>query len=83
MRLIPSILPKDKYIGYTEAPKKGNLISTFLAKLKRENNQLVSYFAAACWELSNPKFVDKTYFENYVKQLTNQLSAKINVEIKD
>ncbi|GGF80821.1 DUF4861 domain-containing protein [Wenyingzhuangia marina] len=77
------ILPKDKYVGYTEAPKKGDLTNTFLAKLKIENNQPVSYFAVACWELSDSKFVDKAYFENYIKQLTNQLSAKIGVEIKN
>ncbi|MDO3693506.1 DUF4861 domain-containing protein [Wenyingzhuangia sp. chi5] len=77
------LLPKDKYIGYIEAPKKGNLTNTFLAKLKIEDSQPISYYAVACWELSNPKFVDKAYFENYIKQLTNQLSAKIEVEIKN
>lgn len=76
------ILPKEKYLGYTEAPKKGNLSNTFLAKLKIKNNEPISYYAVGCWELSDPKFIDKTYFFNYLKQLTDELSAEIKIEIK-
>lgn len=75
------ILPKNNYLGYTEAPKTGNLSNTYLAKLKIENNTPVSYFAVGCWELSDPNFANKPYFEDYLKQLTKQLSTKIKVEI--
>lgn len=75
------ILPKDKFIAYTEAPKTGNLSNTFLAKLKIENNQPVSYYAIGCWELSDAKFTEKAYFETYLKQLTNQLSVQIKIEV--
>ncbi|MFG6685837.1 DUF4861 domain-containing protein [Mariniflexile sp. HNIBRBA6329] len=75
------ILPKGKYLGYTEAPKTGNLTNTFLAKLKITNNEPIDYYAIACWELSDANFVDKTYFEAYLKQLTDQLSTKIKIEI--
>ncbi|MEN3323207.1 DUF4861 domain-containing protein [Mariniflexile soesokkakense] len=75
------ILPKDKYLGYTEAPETGNVTNTFLAKLKISNNEPISYYAVGCWELSDAKFADKTYFETYLKQLNNQLSTEIKIEI--
>ncbi|HMC00275.1 MAG TPA: DUF4861 domain-containing protein [Flavobacteriaceae bacterium] len=75
------ILPKNKYLGYTEAPKTGNLSNTFLAKLKVENDQPISYYAIATWEISDKKFISKDYFSNYLKKLTNQLSTKINIKI--
>jgi hypothetical protein len=75
------ILPKDSYMGYTEAPKTGNLTNTFLAKLKIMDNEPISYYAVGCWELSDANFAGKTYFERYLKQLTNQLSADIKIEI--
>ncbi len=77
------ILPKDQYLGYTEAPKTGNLTNTYLAKLKINNNEPVSYYAVGCWELSDPDFTDKTYFFNYIKTLTDQLSTEIKIEIKN
>ena len=46
------ILPKDKYLGFTQAPKTGPLSNSFLAKLKIEDNQPVSYYAIAGWELN-------------------------------
>lgn len=75
------ILPKDSYVGYTEAPETGNLTNTFLAKLKITDNEPISYYAVGCWELSDANFIDKTYFETYLKQLTKQLSAEIKIEI--
>jgi hypothetical protein len=75
------ILPKDNYLGYTEAPETGNITNTFLAKLKIKNNEPISYFTIGCWELSDPGFTDKIYFENYLKQLTDELSAEIKIEI--
>ncbi|WP_308991083.1 DUF4861 domain-containing protein [Mariniflexile litorale] len=75
------ILPKDNYLGYTEAPKTGNISNTFLAKLSIKNNKPISYYAIACWELSDSGFVDKSYFETYLKNVTNQLSTEINIKI--
>ncbi|SMG45339.1 DUF4861 domain-containing protein [Arenibacter troitsensis] len=77
------IVPKDKFIGHTEAPKIGNLSNSYLAKLKISNNQPTSYYAIAGWELSNERFADETYFTDYLKKLARQLSAEINIEIKN
>lgn len=75
------IIPKNLYIGYTEAPKTGNLSNTFLAKLKIKNKQPISYYAIAGWELSDNRFVDEAYFKNYLIQLTNQLSVEVDIKI--
>jgi len=76
------IVPRDLYLGYTEAPKTGELSNTFLAKLKVENNKPVTYYAVAGWEMSDERFKDPEYFRKYVKDLVKQLSAKVQVIIK-
>tara|TARA_R110000851_G_scaffold137461_2_gene273361 strand:+ start:7280 stop:8563 length:1284 start_codon:yes stop_codon:yes gene_type:complete len=77
------MLPKDKYLGFTQAPKTGPLSNSFLAKLKIEDNQPVSYYAIAGWELSDEKFSNETYFTYYLKKLTGQLSAVVEIEVKN
>lgn len=77
------ILPKDKYLRFTQAPKTGPLSNSFLAKLKIEDNQPVSYYAIAGWELSDEKFSNETYFTDYLKKLTGQLSAVVEIEVKN
>ncbi|WP_165834845.1 DUF4861 family protein [Flavobacterium cheongpyeongense] len=76
------ILPKDAYLGYTEAPKTGKLTNSYLIKMSTKNNQPISYYPIAGWELSaDPNFRDPAYFTNYVTTLAKQLSAKIEVKI--
>ena len=75
------ILPKENYLGFIEAPKTGNVSNTYLGKLKLEINKPISYFAVACWELSDPGFRDPAYFKNYVTGLVNQLSASVTIKI--
>lgn len=77
------IIPKNVYKGYIEAPKTGQLTDSYLIKTTAKNNQEVSYYPIAGWELSADKnFKDAIYFTNYVTTLAKQLSAKIKVEIK-
>ena len=76
------IVPRDIYLGNMESPKTGRLSNTFLAKLKIENNKPLTYFALACWELSDKGFTDKEYFENYLKNLSSQLAAEVQVSIR-
>ncbi|MFV5695251.1 DUF4861 domain-containing protein [Flavobacterium sp. LB3P122] len=76
------IVPKKGYKGYMEAPKKGQLTDSYLAKFKIENNEPISYYAIAAWELSADKnFKDSAYFNNYVINLAKQLSTEITVKI--
>ena len=76
------IIPKDSYQGYIEAPKTGKLTDSYLIKVNTKNNQPISYYPIAGWELSVDKnFKDSAYFTNYVTNLAKQLSAKIKVEI--
>ncbi|MFI1743309.1 DUF4861 domain-containing protein [Thalassobellus sediminis] len=75
------IVPKELYLGYTEAPKTGALSNTFLAKLKIENNKPINYYAIAGWELSDSGFVDEAFFVNYLNKVTNQLSTEIDIKI--
>jgi hypothetical protein len=77
------IVPKKIYKGYMEAPKTGQLTDSYLAKLTVKNNEPISYYAVAGWELSaDANFKDAAYFTKYVTALAEQLSAKINIEIK-
>jgi len=76
------IIPKESYQGYIEAPKTGKLTDSYLIKVNTKNNQPISYYPIAGWELSADKnFKDSAYFTNYVTNLAKQLSAKIKVEI--
>ena len=77
------IIPKDVYKGYIEAPKSGQLTDSYLIKLNVKNNQQISYYPIAAWELSADKnFKDSAYFTSYVTDVAKQLSAKIKVEVK-
>jgi Domain of unknown function (DUF4861) len=77
------IVPKDVYKGYIEAPKTGQLTDSYLIKLAVKNNQKVSYYPIAAWELSADKnFKDSAHFTNYVTRLAKQLSAKIKIEVR-
>ena len=75
------IVPREAYLGNMEAPKTGRLSTSFLAKLKIENNQPISYYAVACWELSDKGFSDQAYFERYLEDLVAQLAAEVQISI--
>lgn len=75
------ILPKANYLGYLEAPKKGSLSTTWLGKLKVENNKPVDYFAVAGWELSDQRFKDSLSFKNYLINLAGQLTSTVTIHI--
>lgn len=76
------LVPKNIFNGNVEAPKKGQLTDSYLAKLTIENNKPISYYAMAGWELSADKnFKDSAYFNNYVINLAKQLSTEITVKI--
>ena len=74
------VVPADSYLGYIDAPKKGKLSNTFLAKLKA--NKPVDYYSIAAWELSDPGFKDEAYFRKYVENFVQQLSADVKVTVK-
>jgi len=76
------LVPKNKYHGYIEAPKEGQLTDSFLAKIEIENKKPVSYYAIAGWALSADKnFKDAAYFKEYVINLAKQLSTQISIDI--
>lgn len=75
------ILPKASYQGHLEAPKTGSLSHTYLAKLQVQNDNPVSYYAIAGWEISDEGFNDSSYFLNYVKDLALQLSTEVEVAV--
>ncbi|MBC7886953.1 MAG: DUF4861 domain-containing protein [Ferruginibacter sp.] len=75
------ILPADTYLGFTEAPKKGKLSNSYLARLKMSGKP-VSYYAVAGWELSDEGFKDPAYFSKYVVNLAKQLAAEVKVTVR-
>jgi hypothetical protein len=76
------ILPADSYLGFIEAPKRGKLSNSYLAKMKVSNNKPIDYYAVACWDGADPGFQDPAYFQKYVEDLTMQISAEVKVTIK-
>ena len=77
------ILPKNGYSGYMEAPKEGKLTNSYLAKFKINNDQPLSYYGVAGWELSQDNnFKDSAYFTNYVTDLAKQLAVEITVDLE-
>ncbi len=76
------MVTKKNYRGFTDAPKKGQLATSYVARLKVENNLPIDYYSIAGWELSNKGFKDPVYFKNYVVKLAEQLSAPIKVSVK-
>ncbi len=74
------VLPKNGYLGYFKAPETGRIATSYLARY--EADQPVSYYSMACWELRDPGFREESYFEDYLKNFTGQLSAEIKVTIK-
>ncbi|RDV15417.1 DUF4861 domain-containing protein [Pontibacter diazotrophicus] len=76
------ILPKDAYQGYMEAPTSGRLAQAYFAKMKAQENQPVTYYAVGGWELSNEAFKDSSSFRNYVQDLTRQLAAEVDVQVR-
>ncbi len=76
------ILPKTAYQGYMEAPASGRLAQAYFAKMKVQENQPVTYYAVGGWELSNEAFKDSASFRNYVQDLTRQLAAEVDVQVR-
>lgn len=76
------ILPRDAYQGNGEAPKEGMFSNTFYGELKISEQSPVTYYAVGCWELSDEGFRDPVYFEDYVTNLAQQLSAELEIEIQ-
>ncbi|GAA4429176.1 hypothetical protein GCM10023188_14220 [Pontibacter saemangeumensis] len=75
------ILPKDAYQGYMEAPATGKLAQAYFAKMKAAENQPVTYYAVAGWELSNEAFKDAASFRKYVQDLARQVTAEVEVKV--
>lgn len=76
------IIPKEHYLGYITAPKQGRVSNSYFAKLKISNDQPITYYAVAGWELSDTRFKDSTGFTNYVRDLALQLDAEIKISVK-
>ncbi|ALI97832.1 DUF4861 domain-containing protein [Rufibacter tibetensis] len=76
------ILPKDTYQGHIEAPTSGRLAQGYFAKMKVRDNQPVTYYAVGGWELSNEAFKNSASFQKYVEDLTRQLTAVVEVQVK-
>lgn len=76
------ILPKDAYQGYTEAPASGRLAQAYFAKMKAQESQPITYYAVGGWEMSNEAFKDSASFRNYVQDLTRQLAAEVEVQVR-
>ncbi|MCH7412328.1 DUF4861 domain-containing protein [Belliella sp. R4-6] len=75
------IVPKNKYLGYTEAPNEGSLSNTYLARMKIEDGDPLSYYAVAAWELADENFREESYFKNYLKTLAEGLGAEVKITI--
>jgi len=76
------IIPKDVYVSYGEAPKKGDFTKSYYAKLNMKDHESVKYYSVGCWGMSDTSFRDSAYFDKYLRDLTDQLAAEIEISIK-
>lgn len=76
------VLPADAYLGNGRAPEAGKFTKTYFAKLKAENEKPVSYYAIACWELSDEGFRDEAYFNKYLLDFVKQLETDVEITIQ-
>lgn len=76
------LVPASNYLGMMDAPNTGQLSNSWFAKIKITDGQPVNYFAIACWELSDSRFADPVYFQQYVVDLAQQISASVKVVVK-
>lgn len=77
------VLPRKVYNGFMEAPAKGRIATTYLAKIAATDNTPVSYYALACWELRDSGFKNEQYFEAYLQQFVKQLSSDVTLTINE
>ena len=75
------IVPKESYQGFAEAPTAGRLAQAYLAKMRVQENQPITYYAVGGWELSNEAFKDSASFQQYVQDLARQLTAEVEVQV--
>ncbi|WP_187262935.1 DUF4861 domain-containing protein [Pontibacter beigongshangensis] len=76
------LVPKDAYQGYTAAPETGPVAQAWFAKLAVKADEPITYYAVGAWEVSDEQFKNLDYFRNYVKDLTQQIDAKVDVTVK-
>jgi hypothetical protein len=75
------LVPAKSYINYTEAPKTGQLATSYMVNLKIANSVPVNYFAIAGWEISDKGFSKEEYFKAYVLNLAAQITAPVTVKV--
>ncbi|AWW28749.1 DUF4861 domain-containing protein [Echinicola strongylocentroti] len=75
------IIPNTIYEGWTEAPQRGQLTDSFLAKVKIEEGMPLEYYAVAAWELADPGFSQEEYFREYLEELTGELGVNLKIDI--
>jgi pectinesterase len=52
---------------FGQTPNEGNgILNTYTATMDLKNNQPVVYQFYACWEQTDKRFADKTYFQNFL-----------------
>ncbi len=77
------ILPKYAYEGWGEAPLTADITNTYYAKMSVSNNEPLTYYAVAGWELAPDKgFDDPKVFQDYIENLAKQLAVALEVSVK-
>jgi len=77
------IVPKKHYLGHIEAPESGDFSNTFLARLNVGEGAPIDYYAVGAWELSDPKFIDESYFKDYLTNLADYLATEIEIKFEN
>ncbi|GAB2633112.1 DUF4861 domain-containing protein [Belliella aquatica] len=75
------IVPKENFLGFSEAPKEGSLSNSYLARMKIDEGKQISYYAVAAWELSDERFREEAYFRDYLKTLAENIDYSIDIHI--
>lgn len=75
------VFPSELYQGYQTAPNQGaGVTNSYLNALLAANGQPVTYHVFFGWELSDPRFKDRSYFEDFITGEAQKISNPILIK---
>lgn len=75
------VFPSENYLGFTKAPDSGpGVTNSFLNKFELSGDKTLEYEVYAGWELSDIRFADRNYFDEFMKNELRKSANPIVVE---
>lgn len=75
------IFPSANYLDYTRAPDSGpGITNTYLLQLELTGNKAFTYHIFAGWEISDERFSDREYFQDFMLNEQYLVSNPVEIE---